>query len=60
MKIKENFLKMESSYLFSTVAKKQREYQAAHPEADVIRLSIGDVTKSLVPGGVEAVHEAVD
>ena len=42
MKINENFLKIESSYLFSTVAKKQREYQAAHPEADVIRLSIGD------------------
>ena len=32
MKINENFLKIESSYLFSTVAKKQREYQAAHPE----------------------------
>lgn len=30
MKINENFLKIESSYLFSTVAKKQREYQAAH------------------------------
>ena len=45
MKINENFLKIESSYLFSTVAKKQREYQAAHPDADVIRLSIGDVTK---------------
>ena len=34
MKINENFLKIEASYLFSTVAKKQREYQAAHPEAD--------------------------
>ena len=32
MKINENFLKIESSYLFSTVAKKQREYQAAHPD----------------------------
>ena len=49
MKINENFLKIESSYLFSTVAKKQREYQAAHPDKEVIRLSIGDVTKPLVP-----------
>ena len=35
MKINENFLKIESSYLFSTVAKKQREYQAAHPIFEV-------------------------
>ena len=60
MKINENFLKIESSYLFSTVAKKQREYQAAHPEADVIRLSIGDVTKPLAPVVIEAMHKAVD
>ena len=60
MKINENFLKIESSYLFSTVAKKQREYQAAHPDADVIRLSIGDVTKPLAPAGIDAMHKAVD
>ena len=60
MKINENFLKIESSYLFSTVAKKQREYQAAHPEADVIRLSIGDVTKPLAPAVIDAMHKAVD
>ena len=60
MKINENFLKIESSYLFSTVAKKQREYQAAHPDADVIRLSIGDVTKPLAPAVIDAMHKAVD
>ena len=60
MKINENFLKIEASYLFSTVAKKQREYQAAHPEADVIRLSIGDVTKPLAPVVIDAMHKAVD
>ncbi|MDE6385588.1 MAG: LL-diaminopimelate aminotransferase [Eubacterium sp.] len=60
MKINENFLKIESSYLFSTVAKKQREYQAAHPDKEVIRLSIGDVTKPLVPAVIEAMHKAVD
>lgn len=60
MKINDNFLKIESSYLFSTVAKKQREYQAAHPEKDVIRLSIGDVTKPLVPAVIDAMHKAVD
>lgn len=60
MKINSNFLKLESSYLFSTVARKQREYQAAHPEKEVIRLSIGDVTKPLVPAVIEAMHKAVD
>lgn len=32
MKINDNFLKLEGSYLFSTVARKQREYQEAHPD----------------------------
>lgn len=60
MKINENFLKIESSYLFSTVAKKQREYQDSHPDKEVIRLSIGDVTKPLVPAVIDAMHKAVD
>ena len=60
MKINKNFLDLEQNYLFSTVGKKQREYQAAHPEADVIKLSIGDVTKPLAPVVIEAMHKAVD
>lgn len=60
MKANENFLKLESSYLFSTVAKKQREYQQANPDKEVIRLSIGDVTKPLAPTVIEAMHKAVD
>ena len=60
MKVNENFLKLEGSYLFSTVAKKQREYQQAHPDKEVIRLSIGDVTKPLVPAVIDAMHKAVD
>ena len=60
MKVNENFLKLEGSYLFSTVAKKQREYQQANPDKEVIRLSIGDVTKPLVPAVIDAMHKAVD
>ena len=44
MKINENFLKLPSSYLFSTIAQKIAAYQQAHPQADIIRLGIGDVT----------------
>ena len=60
MKINDNFLKLESSYLFSSIAKKVAAYQQAHPEADVIRLGIGDVTRPLAPAVIEAMHKAVD
>ena len=60
MRANENFLKLEGSYLFSTVARKQREYQEKHPDKEVIRLSIGDVTKPLAPAVIEAMHKAVD
>ena len=60
MKINKNFLDLEESYLFSTVNKKTREFQAAHPKADVIKLSIGDVTKPLCPAVIDAMHKAVD
>ena len=40
MKINENFLKIESSYLFSNIAKKVKEYSQANPEKakNIIRL----------------------
>lgn len=57
-KVNEEYLKLPGSYLFSTVARKQREYQAAHPDRKVIRLSIGDVTQPLAPVIVEAMQKA--
>ena len=59
-RVNQDYLKLPGSYLFSTVARKQREYQAAHPEAEIIKLSIGDVTQPLAPAIVEALHGAVD
>lgn len=56
----ENYLKLPGSYLFSTVAKKQREFQEANPDKKVIRLSIGDVTQPLAPAIIDALHKAVD
>lgn len=49
-KVNENYLKLPGSYLFSTVGRKQREYEAAHPDKKVIRLSIGDVTPAAGTG----------
>lgn len=59
-KVNENYLKLPGSYLFSAVGKKQREYQAAHPDKNIIRLSIGDVTQPLAPSIITALHGAVD
>lgn len=45
MQTNKNYDNLEQSYLFSTIARKVREYSEAHPEADIIRLGIGDVTR---------------
>jgi len=58
--INENYLNLQGSYLFATIARKVNEYSATHPEADIIRLGIGDVTLPLVPSVIEAMHKAVD
>ena len=60
MNINTNYQNLEDSYLFSTVARKQREFQEANPDKKVIRLSIGDVTLPLAPAVIEAMHKAVD
>ena len=60
MKINKNFLDLKESYLFSTVNKKTREFAAAHPQADIIKLSIGDVTRPICPAVIDAMHKAVD
>ena len=58
--INENYLKLPGSYLFSNIAKKINAYQSENPEAEILRLGIGDVTQPLAPEIIEAVHKAVD
>ncbi|MDR0932429.1 MAG: LL-diaminopimelate aminotransferase, partial [Victivallales bacterium] len=58
--INSNYLKLPGSYLFAAIAKKVAAFKEAHPDADVIRLGIGDVTQPLIPAVVEAMHKAVD
>lgn len=59
IKVNENFAKVKESYLFSEIGKKVRAYQAAHPEKQVIRLGIGDVTLPLAPVVIDAMQKAV-
>ena len=58
--INENFLKLQSNYLFSDIARRVADFKQAHPETDLIRLGIGDVTRPLAPAVIEALHRAVD
>ena len=60
MKINQNYKKLKESYLFSDIAKKTAAYKAEHPEADIIRLGIGDVTLPLCKAVVDALHTAAD
>ena len=60
MYLNKHFSEVAESYLFSDIAHKVAAYQAAHPEADVIRLGIGDVTLPLAKPVIAALHKAVD
>lgn len=60
VKINENFLKMEDSYLFSTVANKVAKYQQDNPDKNIIKLGIGDVTKPIANKIIEQMKKAVD
>lgn len=58
--INENYLKLAESYLFSDIKKKVNAYKEQNPEARIISLGIGDVTRPIVPAIIEALHKAVD
>ncbi len=58
--INENYLKLPGSYLFSEVARKVADFKQVNPEANIIRLGIGDVTLPLPPAVIEAMHKAVN
>lgn len=58
MKINSNYHNVEEGYLFSTIAKKVNEFKAAHPDKEIIRLGIGDVTLPLPQIVVKALVKA--
>ena len=60
MKINQNYNTLEKSYLFSRVAEKVAAYKQAHPEAEVISLVIGDVTRPLCRSAVRALISAAE
>lgn len=58
--VNENYLKLPGSYLFAEIGRRVAAFKEAHPEADIIRLGIGDVTQPLPAVCIEAMHKAVD
>ena len=58
--INDNYLKLQDSYLFSTIAKKVTKYSGEHPDKKIIKLGIGDVTLPIAPVVGEAIKKATD
>jgi LL-diaminopimelate aminotransferase len=58
--INENYLKLQAGYLFPEIGRRVREFQKENPQADVIKMGIGDVTKPLTPTVIRAFHEGVE
>jgi len=60
IKVNENYAKLQGSYLFSEIARRTAAFLESNPDADLIRLGIGDVTRPLSSTVVSALHTAVD
>lgn len=58
--VNESFLKLPGSYLFSEIAQRIKQFKKENPDADIIRMGIGDVTRPLPKAVIEAMHKAVD
>lgn len=58
MRINQHYLELENSYLFSRIGEKVNQYKQQHPQQEIIRLGIGDVTMPLVPAVITAMQTA--
>lgn len=58
--INENYLKLPGSYLFTEIARRINQFKKDNPDADIIRMGIGDVTRPLPPAVIQAMSTAVE
>ncbi|GFN30422.1 LL-diaminopimelate aminotransferase [Paenibacillus xylaniclasticus] len=58
--INQNYLELQGSYLFSEVARRRTKFMQENPNAEIISLGIGDVTRGLPEAVIQAMHAAVD
>ncbi len=59
IKVNDNFLKLPATYLFTEIAHRIAAFEQAHPDAKVIRMGIGDVTRPICRAATEAMEKAV-
>lgn len=59
-KLNINFQQLSHRYLFADIAQRVAKYKNENPDARIIRLGIGDVTRPLPQASIEAMHRAVD
>ena len=60
MNINTDLQQLKGSYLFTEIVNRTKAYQTAHPEARILRLGVGDVTRPLPKPIIDAMHLAVD
>jgi LL-diaminopimelate aminotransferase len=60
IKINDNYLKLQSGYLFPEISRRVKAFSARKPDARIIKLGIGDVTEPLPAAIIEAMHRAVE
>lgn len=58
--INENFIKIPETYLFSEIARRVNQHKAENPDAEIIRMGIGDVTLPLPEASIQAIIKAAE
>lgn len=59
-RINDHFLKLKTGYLFPEIARRVQAFATAHPEAQIIKMGIGDVTEPLPEACRTAMIRAVE
>ena len=59
-RINPNYKKLQSGYLFPEISRRIKEFQQQNPDAELIKLGIGDTTLPLTGSTIKSLHEAVD
>lgn len=60
IRINEHYQQLQGSYLFAEIAHRVNAFSQQNPDADLIKMGIGDVTRPLYPAVIEALHKAVE
>ncbi len=59
-RLNDNYLKLAAGYLFPEISRRMNVFTAANPDADIIKLGIGDVVLPLSSSVRQAMHDAID